>query len=134
MPRSPRHSPASARPARGPAEGPLQRLRLPLRPHSAFAHQTGLGIDHEPDAVLIFEPVEEGTGDNGSNHEVTCTSVRWLAGHHRVLRRRPLWRVLFGPRPTLKGVLRTLGIRTRDLSELEVAITKNAGETRAWVV
>ena len=36
-----------------------------FRPHSAFAHQTGLGLDHEPDAVLVFEPVEEGQGDNG---------------------------------------------------------------------
>lgn len=42
-----------------------------FRPHSAFAHQTGLGVDHEADAVLVFEPVDEGTGDNGSNHEVT---------------------------------------------------------------
>ena len=75
-----------------------------FRPHSAFAHQTGLGIDHEPDAVLIFEPVEEGTGDNGSNHEVTLC-----------------------PRPTLKEFSERFGIRTRDLSELEVAITKNAG-------
>jgi Xaa-Pro aminopeptidase len=27
------------------------------RPHSAFAHLTGLGTDREPDAVLVFEPV-----------------------------------------------------------------------------
>ena len=25
-----------------------------FRPHSAFAHQTGLGVDHEADAVLVF--------------------------------------------------------------------------------
>ena len=50
-----------------------------FRPHSAFAHQTGLGVDHEADAVLVFEPVDEGTGDNGSNHEVTLY-FRPLAG------------------------------------------------------
>ena len=30
-----------------------------FRPHSGFAHLTGLGLDHEPDAVLILDPVAE---------------------------------------------------------------------------
>ena len=30
------------------------------RPHSAFAHLTGLGTDREPDAVLVLEPVPGG--------------------------------------------------------------------------
>ena len=99
-----------------------------FRPHSAFAHQTGLGIDHEPDAVLIFEPVEEGTGDNGSNHEVTLY-FRPLAGRDTAefyadARYGEFW---VGPRPTLKEFSERYGLRTRDLSELEVAITKNAG-------
>ena len=99
-----------------------------FRPHSAFAHQTGLGVDHEPDAVLIFEPVEEGTGDNGSNHEVTLY-FRPLAGRDTTefyadARYGEVW---VGPRPTLKEFSERFGIRTRDLSELEVAVTKNAG-------
>ena len=99
-----------------------------FRPHSAFAHQTGLGIDHEPDAVLIFEPVEEGTGDNGSNHEVTLY-FRPLAGRDTAefyadARYGEFW---VGPRPTLKEFSERYGLRTRDLSEIEVAITKNAG-------
>ena len=28
-----------------------------FRPHTAFAHLTGLGSDREPDAVLVLEPV-----------------------------------------------------------------------------
>src|SRR5699024_10595334 len=31
-----------------------------FRPHSAFAHLTGLGTDEEPDAVLVLHPQEEG--------------------------------------------------------------------------
>jgi Xaa-Pro aminopeptidase len=31
-----------------------------FRPHSAFAHLTGLGTDREPDAVLILEPTDSG--------------------------------------------------------------------------
>src|SRR5699024_3129875 len=30
------------------------------RPHSAFAHLTGLGTDREPDAVLVLEPTDDG--------------------------------------------------------------------------
>ena len=42
-----------------------------FRPHSGFAHLTGLGLDHEPDAVLILEPVDEGEGDDGGHHRAT---------------------------------------------------------------
>src|SRR5699024_5997837 len=28
-----------------------------FRPHSAFAHLTGLGVDHEPEAVFVMQPV-----------------------------------------------------------------------------
>jgi len=99
-----------------------------FRPHSAFAHQTGLGVDHEADAVLVFEPVDEGTGDNGSNHEVTLY-FRPLAGRDTTqfyadARYGEFW---VGPRPTLKEFSERYGLRTKDLSELEVAITKNAG-------
>src|SRR6476660_8591243 len=51
-----------------------------FRPHSAFAHLTGLGSDREPDAVLVLEPRRspdgEGEGDGaerdgapGTGHE-----------------------------------------------------------------
>src|SRR5699024_427636 len=42
-----------------------------FRAHSAFAHLTGLGVDHEPEAVLVMEPVDPGTGDHGTDHEAT---------------------------------------------------------------
>ena len=31
-----------------------------FRPHSAFAHLTGLGTDQEPDAVLVLDPTDDG--------------------------------------------------------------------------
>ena len=34
-----------------------------FRPHSAFAHLTGLGADREPDAVLVLEPRDDGGHD-----------------------------------------------------------------------
>lgn len=133
---------AAARRAKISRQFPGERLVLPagplkvrsndcdyrFRPHSAFAHQTGLGIDHEPDAVLVFEPVAEGTGDNGSNHEVTLY-FRPLAGRDTLqfyadARYGEFW---VGPRPTLKEFSERYGVRTKNLADLEVALTKNAG-------
>ncbi|MEF3122252.1 aminopeptidase P family protein [Kocuria flava] len=101
-----------------------------FRPHSAFAHLTGLGVDHEPDAVLVLEPVEEGAGDDGGHHEATLY-FRPLAGRdskefYADARHGEFW---VGPRPTLEELRASHGLRTQDLSALEVAVTKNAGPT-----
>ncbi|WP_188683550.1 aminopeptidase P family protein [Nesterenkonia cremea] len=99
-----------------------------FRPHSAFAHLTGLGLDHEPSAVLVLEPVDEGTGDDGGHHEATL-HFKPMAGRdteefYADARHGEFW---IGPRPGLEEFHQRLGIRTGDLSELEVAVTKNAG-------
>lgn len=99
-----------------------------FRPHSAFAHLTGLGVDHEPNAVLVFEPAEPGEGDDGCDHEVTLY-FKPMAGRdaeefYADARYGEFW---IGPRPDLEEFQARLGIRTRDLDELEVGVTKNAG-------
>ncbi|MGD8200198.1 aminopeptidase P family protein [Ornithinimicrobium sp. W1679] len=98
-----------------------------FRPHSAFAHLTGLGADREPDAVLVLEPVE---GEDGRP-----------AGHEPVLYFLPLadrdsteffadsrvgefW---VGARPTLASAAAELGVTTRHLGELEDALAKDLG-------
>ncbi|MBE8526611.1 aminopeptidase P family protein [Amycolatopsis sp. H6(2020)] len=98
-----------------------------FRPHSAFAHLTGLGVDHEPDAVLVMEPLAEPAAD-GSGHEATLY-FRPLAGRdtdqfYSDPRYGEFW---VGPQPTLEEIHAEYGIATADLSELEVAVTKNAG-------
>jgi Xaa-Pro aminopeptidase len=99
-----------------------------FRAHSAFAHLTGLGVDHEPDAVLVLEPVDAGAGDHGAHHEATLY-FRPMAGRdseefYSNARTGEFW---VGSRPTLGELQARTGIRTADLSELEVAVTKNAG-------
>lgn len=99
-----------------------------FRAHSAFAHLSGLGADHEPGAVLVFEPVDEGTGDAGSSHEVTLYFTP-MAGRdtqefYADARHGEFW---IGPRPGLEEFSQRLGIRTADSGALEVAVTKNAG-------
>ena len=84
-----------------------------FRPHTAFAHLTGLGADREPDAVLVLEPQAEG-------------------GHEAVLYARPMaprdseesftnhrygefW---IGPGPTLESLAAELGVSTAHLDQL----------------
>ncbi len=99
-----------------------------FRPHSAFAHLSGLGLDHEAGAVLVFEPVDEGTGDDGSGHEVTLyftpMAGRDSEAFYADARHGEFW---IGPRPGLEEFSQRLGIRTGDTGALEVAVTKNAG-------
>src|SRR6186997_446020 len=66
--------PARQRRTRISAQFPGERLVIPagglkvrsndtdyrFRPHSAFAHLTGLGTNREPDAVLVLEPTDSG--------------------------------------------------------------------------
>jgi Xaa-Pro aminopeptidase len=90
-----------------------------FRPHSAFAHLTGLGTDQEPDAVLVLHPTDDG-------------------GHHAVLYFRPaagrdteeffadarygeFW---VGARPTPADLAATTGIDTADLVELRDAVAE----------
>ena len=100
-----------------------------FRAHSGFAHMTGLGVDHEADAVLVMEPVEAGAGENGSGH-VSTLYFRPMAGRdssefYSNSRSGEFW---IGPRPTLESLSLMTGLPTAhmDLS-LEDALTRNAG-------
>ena len=99
-----------------------------FRPHSGFAHLTGLGLDHEPDAVLILDPVAEGKGDDGGNHRATLY-FRPLAGRdteqfYADSRSGEFW---IGARPTLAEFEARLGLATAHIDQLEAAITKDVG-------
>jgi Xaa-Pro aminopeptidase len=137
----------AARRARLGARFPGERLVVPagtykvrsndtdyrFRPHSAFAHLTGLGAEQEPDAVLVLHPAADGEGDElpGGGRST----------HHAVLYMRPLagrdteeffsdarygefW---VGPRPTLEDMETTTGIRTAHSDDLRDALAKDAG-------
>ncbi|GAB3586549.1 aminopeptidase P family protein [Calidifontibacter terrae] len=99
-----------------------------FRPHSAFAHLTGLGSDREPDAVLVLEPTEEG-------HEAVLY-FRPLAGRDTEeffgdSRYGEFW---VGARPTLEDIEAELGVTARHIDELKDALAKDAGTTRLAVV
>jgi Xaa-Pro aminopeptidase len=103
-----------------------------FRPHSAFAHLTGLGSDREPDAVLVLEPTGEGQD----------------AGHVAVLYFRPaadrdteeffgdsrygeFW---VGARPTLVDIESELGLTARHIDEFGDTVAKDAGSLTIRVV
>lgn len=100
-----------------------------FRPHSGFAHMTGLGLDQEPDAILVMEPVEPGTGDDGGNHTAVLY-FRPLAGtdseeFYSNARYGAFW---IGSRLGLEQVSALLDLPARHLDEAETAITSNVGD------
>ena len=100
-----------------------------FRPHSAFAHLTGLGSDREPDAVLVLEP----TGDRG--HEAILY-FRPLAGRDTDeffgdARYGEFW---VGARPTLVDIESELGVTARHIDEFADAVAKDAGTVTVRVV
>ncbi|MFZ0161705.1 MAG: aminopeptidase P family protein [Kineosporiaceae bacterium] len=92
-----------------------------FRPHSAFAHLSGLGTDQEPDAVLVLEPT-------GGAHEAVLffrpRAERDTEEFYADSRYGELW---VGVRPSLAEVTALTGIATRHLDEVRDAIAKDAG-------
>jgi Xaa-Pro aminopeptidase len=100
-----------------------------FRPHSAFAHLTGLGTEQEPDAVLVLHPAEDGAGDDGSAHRAVLY-IRPLAGRdteefYADSRYGEFW---VGARPTLDDIATVTGIRTAHLDTLRDELAKDVGE------
>lgn len=100
-----------------------------FRPHSAFAHLTGLGSDREPDAVLVLEPTD------GGGHEAVLY-LRPLAGRETDeffadARYGEFW---VGARPTLEDIELELGVTARHIDELSDAVAKDAGEVTVRLV
>ncbi len=106
-----------------------------FRPHSAFAHLTGLGVEQEPDAVLVLHPTKDGAGDDGSGHHAVLY-IRPLAGRDTSeffsdSRYGEFW---VGARPTLDDLETLTGITTRHLDDLRDAIAKDVGEDGVQVL
>ena len=99
-----------------------------FRPHAAFAHLTGLGMEQEPEAVLVLHPVEDGSGEAGGTHRPVLY-LRPLSGRDTEeffadSSRGEFW---VGARPTLEDMATLTGIPTAHLDELRDALAKDAG-------
>lgn len=83
-----------------------------FRPSSDFAYLTGLGLDHEPGAILVMEPADGG-------HEATLylipPAVAGDEGFYADARSGEFW---IGRRPGLAEFEAMTGIRTLPLSQL----------------
>jgi Xaa-Pro aminopeptidase len=110
-----------------------------FRPHSAFAHLTGLGTDQEPDAVLVLHPVGNDDGASSSAAEAPT--------HEAVLYFRPragrdteefyadsrygeLW---VGVRPSLEEISAQTGLRAEHIDSFADALAKDVGAGQVQV-
>jgi len=134
--RSPAADYAAARRERVSEMFPGERLVIPagqlvvrsndtdyrFRPHSAFAHLTGLGTDQEPNAVLVLHPNEAG------DHEAVLY-FRPRAGKdaeefYADSRYGELW---VGRRPSLAEISALTGLRTAHIDTLGDDLAKDVG-------
>ncbi len=100
-----------------------------FRPHSAFAHLTGLGADREPDAVLLLDPLADG------GHEAIIF-VQPPAGRDSTdffadSRMGEYW---IGHRPSMEAMTAELGMSARHLSELSDAVAKDVPGVQVRVI
>jgi Xaa-Pro aminopeptidase len=90
-----------------------------FRPHSAFAHLTGLGTDREPDAVLVLEPTDSG-------HDATLyfrpRAPRESEEFYADSRFGELW---VGRRPSLEEMSALCDIPCAAISDLPDQLRKN---------
>src|SRR5690625_651265 len=89
-----------------------------FRPHSAFAHLTGLGTDREPDSVLVIEP--DGEAVLFFRPRAPRDSEEFYAD----ARYGELW---VGVRPSLEEVEAETGITCRHIADLPDALAKDVG-------
>lgn len=99
-----------------------------FRAHSAFIHLTGLEGDSEPDAVLVFEPEDEGHSVTlyfrpraGSDTEEFFSDARY--GEYWV-----------GPRADLEAMSTMTGIPTQSSATVDDVITKDLGAVSVRLV
>jgi Xaa-Pro aminopeptidase len=91
-----------------------------FRPHSAFAHLTGLGTDREPDAVLVLEPTDSG---HGATLYFRPGAPRDSEEFYADSRFGELW---VGRRPSLEEMSALCDIACAAISELPDQLRKNA--------
>jgi Xaa-Pro aminopeptidase len=91
-----------------------------FRPHSAFAYLTGLGTDHEPNAVLVLDPTDEG-------HDATLyfkpRAPRDSAEFYADTRHGEMW---VGRRPSLEELSSRCAIRCAPVGQLADDLAKDA--------
>ncbi len=91
-----------------------------FRPHSAFAHLTGLGTDHEPDAALVLEPNDHG---HDATLYVRSRVPRDSAEFYADARVGEMW---VGRRMSLEEFGALSGVPTAELADLADHLRKNA--------
>jgi len=100
-----------------------------FRPHSAFAHLTGLGSDREPDAVLVMEPQ-----DSGSHESILYFRPLAARDSEEFFADSRYGEFWVGARPGLADIEAELALCARHIDELEEGLGKDVLATVIRIV
>ncbi|PID96888.1 MAG: Xaa-Pro aminopeptidase [Actinomycetales bacterium] len=104
----------------------------PFRPHSAFAHLTGMRADTDPDAVLVLHPRPESGG--GGHEAIVYLRPPVPLGTEQSFSDNRMGAFWVGQRPGFDDLEAEFGIAIHDLDQLRDALAKDAGEIALRVV
>ncbi|MDD9207163.1 aminopeptidase P family protein [Georgenia sp. 10Sc9-8] len=99
-----------------------------FRPHSAFAHLTGLGTDQHPDAVLVLHPLPATEGAGATHEAVLYFRPRADRGSEEFYADSRYGELWVGARPSLAEVEAVTGLRCEHIDSLPDALGKDVGE------
>ena len=103
-----------------------------FRPHTAFTYLTGLGVDREPDAVLILEPATDSpAGGHDARLYFRPRSPRNSEEFYASARFGELW---IGLRQSLAELASETGLHVVHLDELQAAVTADLGAIGVRIV
>lgn len=108
----------------GPLKIRSNDLSYAYRPHSVFAYYTGLGEDHEPNAVLVIRPTDgAANGVNGATLFLQPPADNTTKEFYTSPAFGEYW---IGARPTLRDFEQATGITTQPLAQFAETLEQAA--------
>ncbi|MGD7705851.1 aminopeptidase P family protein [Microlunatus sp. Y2014] len=104
------------------------------RPHSAFAHLTGLGTDREPDAVLVLEPVDTDDTPSGGHRATLYFKPRAPRTDEEFYANARYGEMWVGQRESLAEMAALTDLEVAPIDQLADDLAKDVDSTRVRIV
>lgn len=105
-----------------------------FRPHSAFAHLSGLSGEKEPDTVLVLDPIDEGDASGATHEAVLYFKPRASRSSEEFYADSRYGEFWVGARPSIAEMEAMTGLKCAHIDTLRDALAKDAGQVQLRIV